>query len=113
MLKKLEKHLDKSKFTYEQAVTEIINRDNLELIPDLLGDFILAAISIVTGLPIIVIKPSIERTQDANLLPVTNYHASVDYLFHKDKNVGKGPNLVMLVWNGIDYYCPALPREIV
>ena len=60
MLKKLEKHLDKSKFTYEQAVTEIINRDNLEPIPDLLGDFILAAISIVTGLPIIVIKPSIE-----------------------------------------------------
>ena len=113
MLKKLEKHLDKSKFTYEQAVTEIINRDNLELIPDLLGDFILAAISIVMGLPIIVIKPSIERMQDANLLPVTNYHASVDYLFHKDKNVGKGPNLVMLVWNGIDYYCPALPREIV
>ena len=113
MLKKLEKHLDKSKFTYEQAVTEIINRDNLEPIPDLLGDFILAAISIVTGLPIIVIKPSIEQTQDANLLPVTNYHASVDYLFHKDKNVRKGPNLVMLVWNRIDYYCPALPREIV
>ena len=60
MLKKLEKHLDKSKFTYEQAVTEIINRDNLEPIPDLLRDFILAAISIVMGLPIIVIKPSIE-----------------------------------------------------
>ena len=60
MLKKLEKHLDKSKFTYEQAVTEIINRDNLEPILDLLGDFILAAISIVMGLPIIVIKPSIE-----------------------------------------------------
>ena len=60
MLKKLKKHLDKSKFTYEQAVTEIINRDNLEPIPDLLGNFILAAISIVTGLPIIVIKPSIE-----------------------------------------------------
>ena len=113
MLKKLDKHLDKSKFTYEQAVMEIINRDNLEAIPDLLGDFILAAISIVTGLPIIVIKPSIEQMQDANLMPVTNYHASVDYLFHKDKNAGKGPNLVMLVWNGINYYCPALPREIV
>ena len=37
----------------------------------------------------------------------------MDYLFHKDKNVGKGPSLVMLMWNGIDYYCPALPREIV
>ena len=51
----------------------------MEPIPDLLGDFILATISIVTGLPIIVIKPSIERMQDANLLPVTNYNASVDY----------------------------------
>ena len=75
MLTKLQRHLDKTKFSYKQAVTEIITQDNLEQIPELLGYFILAAISIVIGRPIIVIKPSIERKQDANFMPVTNYYA--------------------------------------
>ena len=59
-----------------------MTHDNLEPIPELLGDFILAAISVIIGRPIIVVKPTIERKQDANLMPVTNYYANVDYLFH-------------------------------
>ena len=47
------------------------------------------------------------------LLPVTNYYANVDYLFHRDKKAGKGSDLLLMVWNGIDYYAPALPKEIV
>ena len=113
MLTKLQRHLDKTKFSYEQAVTEIITRDNLEPISELLGDFILAAISVVIGQPIIVVKPTIERKQDANLMPVTNYYANVDYLFHHDKKGGKGSDLLLMVWNGIDYYAPTLPKEIV
>ena len=46
-------------------------------------------------------------------MPVTNYYANVDYLFHKDKKAGKGSDLLLMVWNGIDYYAPALPKEIV
>ena len=46
-------------------------------------------------------------------MPVTNYYVNVDYLFHKDKKVGKGSDLLLMVWNGIDYYAPALPKEIV
>ena len=99
--------------SYEQAITEIITWDNLKPIPELLGDFILAAISVIIGHPIIVIKPSIKRKQDANLIPVTNYYTNVDYLFHKDKKAGKGSDLLLMVWNGIDYYAPTLPKEIV
>ena len=82
MLTKLQQHLNKRKLSYEQAVMEIMTHDNLEPIPDLLGNFILAAISIVISRPIIVVKPTIKRKQDANLMPVTNYYANVDYLFH-------------------------------
>ena len=46
-------------------------------------------------------------------MPVTNYYANVDYLFHQDKKAGKGCDLLLMVWNGIDYYTPALPKEIV
>ena len=46
-------------------------------------------------------------------MPVTNYYANVDYLFHQDKKVGKGSDLLLMVWNGIDYYAPTLPKEIV
>ena len=81
MLTKLQQHLDKTKLSYKQAITEIITCDNLEPIPELLGNFILAAISVVIGQPIVVVKPTIERKQDQNLMPVTNY-ANVDYLFH-------------------------------
>ena len=99
--------------SYKEAVTEIITQDNLEPILELLSNFILAGISVVIGHPIIVVKPSIERKQDANLIPVTNYCANVDYLFHKDKKAGKGSDHFLMVWNGIDYYAPTLPKEIV
>ena len=33
--------------------------------------------------------------------------------FHKDKKAGKGSDLLLMVWNGIDYYAPTLPKEIV
>ena len=49
MLTKLQQHLDKTKLSYEQAVTEIMTHDNLEPLPKLLGDFILAVISVVIG----------------------------------------------------------------
>ena len=99
--------------SYKQAVTEIITQDNLKPIPELLGNFILAAISVVISDLIIVVKPSIERKEDGNLMPVTNYYTNVDYLFHKDKKAGKGSDLLLMVWNGIDYYAPTLPKEIV
>ena len=67
---KLQTHLDKSKLSYQEAVCAIRDLDTDEPIPEHLGDFILAAISIAINIPIIVVKPIIERTQDANLRPI-------------------------------------------
>ena len=113
MQEKLMRHLDKSTFTYEEAINEIRTRDNLEPIPEHLGDFIIAAISVTTGIPVYVIKPVITRTKDVNDRTVTEYGAETEYLFKADKGRGKGSNLVILVYNGIDYYAPAVPKEIV
>ena len=108
----LDPHLQKQSLSYRDAVLEIIKRDNDEPIPEALGDFVLAAISATTQIPIYVIKPIVERTLDVNNRPVTQYGAEVDFLFRKDKQRGKGANLVIMVYNGLDYYAPTLPKEI-
>ena len=110
---KLQTHLDKSKLSYQEAVCAIRDLDTDEPIPEHLGDFILAAISIAINIPIIVVKPIIERTQDANLRPITQYNAETVYLFNVDKAHGTGANLLLMVYNGIDYYAPAVPKQIV
>lgn len=112
MLPLLQRHLDKQSLSYKAAVTEIINRDNAEEIPEALGDFIIAAISATTHLPVYVVHPVIERTTDVNQRPVTQYGAQTEYLFRSDKNRGKGSNILIMVYNGLDYYAPAVPKEI-
>ena len=110
---KLQTHLDKSKLSYQEAVCAIRDLDTDEPIPEHLGDFILAAISIAINIPIIVVKPIIEHTQDANLRPITQYNAETVYLFNVDKAHGTGANLLLMVYNGIDYYAPAVPKQTV
>ena len=98
MAPKLQTHLDKTTLTYEEAVTEIKTRNNLEPIPKDLGDFVLAAISITIGRPIFIVKPVIERSKDANDRPVTRYNARLEYLFNGDKGKrSPGANNIVLV----------------
>ena len=113
VVEKLQRHLDKSSFTYEEAVEEIRSRNNLEEIPKYLGDFVLAAISLTIGLPIYVVKPVVERTVDQNQRPVVRYNAQVEYLFNRDKGRATGAERIVMCFNGIDYYAPAVPRQIV
>ena len=76
MATKLQPHLDKQLLIYQQAVEEINAWDNLEDIPEALGDFIIAAISLTTGIPIYIVYPTMEKHQDAGTLhTVTKYGA--------------------------------------
>ena len=63
---KLQHHLDKRDKTYKEAVIEIKQRDDDQPIPPALGDFIIAAISLTTMIPIFVIYPTVDRTKDVN-----------------------------------------------
>ena len=111
---KLQFHLDKQEMCYRDAVLEINKRDGDEDIPSALGGFILAAISLTIKLPIYVIYPTVECTTNANDQPVTKYFPNIEYLFRKDANKAKSrsPDLIVVVYNGLDYYTPTALKEI-
>ena len=111
---KLQFHLDKQDMTYMDAVLEINKRDGDEQIPLALGDFILADISLTIKIPIYVIYQTVQHTKDVNDHPITKFTPNIEYLFHKDANRAKtkSPDLVVVVYNGLDYYAPKAPKEI-
>ena len=111
---KLQFHLDKQDMCYRDAVLEIKKRDGDEDIPPALGDFILAAISLTIKLPVNVIYLTVECTTDANDRPVTKFFPNIEYLFCKDANKAKSQSLdlIVVVYNGLDYYAPTVPKEI-
>ena len=112
MADKLDTHLKQSKLSYQEAVEAIHACDTDEPIPSNLGDFIVVAISLVIGKPIIIVKPIIEQVKDANSMVKTVYNAEVEYLFKDDRRAGSGSDLIMLVFNGLDHYAPAVPKLI-
>ena len=111
---KLPFHLDKQELCYRDAVLEINKHDGDEDIPAVLGDFILAAISLTIKIPIFVIYPMVDHTTDVNNWPVTKFLLNIKYLFQKDayKAKSRSLDLVIVVYNGIDYYAPTAPKEI-
>ena len=74
----------------------------------------MAAISLTIKLPIYVIYPTVEHTMDANDRPVTKYFPNTEYLFCKDVNKAKSQSqdLIVIVYNRLDYYAPTVPKEI-
>ena len=107
-------HLDKQYLCYRDAVLEINKHDNGEAILEALGDFILGAISLTTKIPIFLIYPSVDHTKDVNDRTITTYGAHIEYLFWKDaeKACAHTLDLVVFVYNGLDYYAPTAPKEI-
>ena len=46
--------------------------------------------------------------------PVTQNNVNIEYLFQQDANKAqtRSSDLVVMVYNSLDYYAPTLPREI-
>ena len=111
----LQPHLDKQSLSYKEAVEAINDRDNVEEILEALGNFIIAAISLTTHIPVYIIYLTSEKMKDAGTMcTITKFGAKTEYLFRKDCNKAMTPHrsLVIMVYNGIDYYAPTIPREI-
>ena len=110
---KLGRHLEKTTMTYEEAVMALKNTDGAQPIPPHLGDFILAAISFTIGRVICVVKPNVERYTDVNNIRKVRYGCEMEHLFlPQDRGAGKGSDLIVVVYNGIDYYAPAVPKYV-
>ena len=115
MATKLQPHLDKQSLSYKQVVEAIHECDDLKEIPEGLGDFIIAAISLTTGIPIFVVYPITEKKQDpGTLCTITKNSAKTEFLLCKDKAKATHPHasLVIMAYNGIDYYAPTILKEI-
>ena len=111
---KLGRHLEKTTMTYEEAVMALKDTDGAQPIPPHLGDFILAAISFTIDRVICVVKPNVRRYTDVNNMPKVCYGCEMEYLFiPQDRGAGKGSDLLVVVYNGIDYYAPAVPKYII
>ena len=111
----LQPHLNKQALSYKEAVEAINDRDNIEEIPEALGDFSIAAISLTTQIPVYVVYPTSEKVKDVGTMcTITKFGVKTEYLFHKDRNkaMTPHPSLVIMVYNGKDYYAPTIPREI-
>ena len=108
---KLQHHLDKQSLTYKDAVIEINNRDDDQAIPPALGDYIIRAINLTMKIPMFIIYPTVDKTTDVNDRPVMENHANIEYLFRQDANKAqtRSPDLVVMVYNGLDYFTPTLP----
>ena len=74
----------------------------------------MAAISLTIKLPIYVIYLTVECTTDANDRPVTKFFPNIEYLFCKDANKAKSQSLdlIVVVYNRLDYYTPTALKEI-
>ena len=111
----LQPYLDKQSLSYREAVEAINDSDNVEEIPEALGDFIIAAISLTTHIPVYVVYLTSEKMKDAGTMhTITKFGVKTEYLFQKDHNkaVTPHPSLVIMVYNGINYYAPTILREI-
>ena len=53
--------------------------------------------------------------KDVNDRPVMKFMPNIEYLFRKDAKWAKtkSPDLIVVVYNGLDYYTPTAPKEIV
>ena len=110
----LQPHLDKQSLSYKEAVEAINDRDNVEEILEALGNFIIATISLTTHIPVYIIYLTSEKMKDAGTMcTITKFGAKTEYLFRKDCNKAMTPHrsLVIMVYNGIDYYAPTIPRQ--
>ena len=58
--------------------------------------------------------PTVECSKDNNDRPIVTNAAHTEYLFQKDANRVKNCtlDLLVVVYNGIDYYAPTAPKEV-
>ena len=58
--------------------------------------------------------PTVEHSKDNNDRPIVTNATHTEYLFWKDTNRAKNhtPDLIVVIYNGIDYYAPTAPKEV-
>ena len=105
----LQEHVDKSELSYADICEHFANTKGEVTMPPGTGDFIIFATRLFIQQPIVIIKPSIKKK---------GRKKDNEYVFEKvfvnelDKKLDKSEIGIVLVWNGLDYFAPAMEKVI-
>ena len=100
-------HVNKSKKSYKDLCEYYANIKSVSQggIPHGDGDFIIAACRIFMNIPIVIVKPKHDDK-------TKKYTFENIYCLEEDANLDNSDFPIVLVWNGLNYYGPALEKDL-
>ena len=106
----LKEHVDKTELSYSEICEHFANAKSTSVIPHGTGDFIIFTTRLFIKQPIVIVKPYIKakkkKTDD------DDYGIEKVYLNDKDKNLSPDEFTIVMVFNGLNYYAPAMETII-
>ena len=107
---RLKEHVDKSELSYADICEHFANAKGTTVMPHGTGDFIIFATRLFIKQPIVIIKPVLKTKWKRN----DDEHFTIEKVFidNEDKNLDKSEITICLIWNGLNYFAPAMERII-
>ena len=101
----LQPHVDKTDMSYQEICEHFARVTNKSRIPHGARDFMIFATRLFLDEPIVIIKPSIctKGRQENN-----EYVVEKCFINDEDKCLDKDEFNIIMVWNGLYYYAPAM-----
>ena len=106
----LKEHVDKTELSYSEICEHFANAKSTSVIPHGTGDFIIFATQLFIKQPIIIIKPYIKTKKKKT--DNDDYGIEKVYLNDEDKNLSPDEFAIVMVFNGLNYYAPAMESII-
>ena len=107
---RLKEHVDKSELSYADICEHFTNAKGTTVMPHGTGDFIIFATRLFIKQPIVIIKPVLKTKRKRN----DDEHFTIEKVFidDEDKNLDKSEIIICLIWNGLNYFAPAMEHII-
>ena len=107
---RLKEHVDKSELSYADICDHFAYAKGTTVMPHGTGDFIIFTMRLFIKQPIVIIKPVLKMKWKRN----DDEHFTIEEVFidDEDKNFDKSEIIICLIWNGLNYFAPAMERII-
>ena len=107
---RLKEHVDKSELSYADICEHFTNAKGTTVMSHGTGDFIIFTRRLFIKQPIVIIRPVLKTKWKRN----DDKHFTIEKVFidDEDKNLNKSEITICLIWNGLNYFAPAMERII-
>ena len=106
----LQPHVEKTELSFSELCEHFANAKNNSIMPHAAGDFIIFACRLFIKQPIVIVKPYIKpkkkRSDD------DEYGFQKVYMNEEDANLSPEDFGIVMVFNGLNYYAPAMENVI-